>query len=140
MPIASRLGLSNISRQLQDLSFRHIHPLRFQVLTRAMKAVRGNRRELLTKILDGIRSKLAEANIEAGVFGREKSLYSIYHKMIEKRLSFAQVLDMKANVLRIGDGMFIEECQRVARDFPEVQVDEFIVDAMMAHVVRAPQR
>ena len=94
VPIASRLGLSNISRQLQDLSFRHIHPLRFQVLTRAMKAVRGNRRELLTKILDGIRSKLAEANIEAGVFGREKSLYSIYHKMIEKRLSFAQVLDI----------------------------------------------
>ncbi|MGE8319640.1 MAG: isocitrate/isopropylmalate dehydrogenase family protein [Comamonas sp.] len=46
----------------------------------------------------------------------------------------------KANVLRIGDGMFIEECQRVARDFPEVLVDEFIVDAMMAHVVRAPQR
>ena len=94
VPIASRLGLSNISRQLQDLSFRHIHPLRFQVLTRAMKAVRGNRRELLTKILEGIRSKLAEANIEAGVFGREKSLYSIYHKMIEKRLSFAQVLDI----------------------------------------------
>lgn len=94
VPIASRLGLSNISRQLQDLSFRHIHPLRFQVLTSAMKAVRGNRRELLTKILDGIRSKLAEANIEAGVFGREKSLYSIYHKMIEKRLSFAQVLDI----------------------------------------------
>ncbi|MBS0401335.1 MAG: isocitrate/isopropylmalate dehydrogenase family protein [Proteobacteria bacterium] len=46
----------------------------------------------------------------------------------------------KANVLKLGDGMFIEECQRVARDFPEVQVDEFIVDAMMAHVVRAPQR
>jgi 3-isopropylmalate dehydrogenase len=46
----------------------------------------------------------------------------------------------KANVLKLGDGMFIEECQRVARDFPEVRVDDFIVDAMMAHVVRAPQR
>lgn len=46
----------------------------------------------------------------------------------------------KANVLKIGDGMFIEECQRVAREFPEVRVDDFIVDAMMAHVVRAPQR
>ena len=74
VPIATRLGLNNISRQLQDLSFRHIHPLRFRVLTRALKAVRGNRRELLSKILDGIRSTLHEANIEAGVFGREKSL------------------------------------------------------------------
>lgn len=46
----------------------------------------------------------------------------------------------KANVLKIGDGMFIDACHAAARDFPEVQVDDFIVDAMMAHVVRAPQR
>jgi 3-isopropylmalate dehydrogenase len=46
----------------------------------------------------------------------------------------------KANVLKIGDGMFIDACHEVARDFPEVVVDDFIVDAMMAHVVRAPQR
>lgn len=46
----------------------------------------------------------------------------------------------KANVLKLGDGMFIDICHAVARDFPEVQVDDFIVDAMMAHVVRAPQR
>jgi GTP pyrophosphokinase/guanosine-3',5'-bis(diphosphate) 3'-pyrophosphohydrolase len=93
-PIATRLGLNNISRQLEDLSFKHIHPMRFRVLTRAVKAVRGNRRELLSKILDGIRSKLHAASIEAGVFGREKSLFSIYHKMVEKHLSFSQVLDI----------------------------------------------
>ena len=46
----------------------------------------------------------------------------------------------KANVLKIGDGMFIDICRAVAREYPEVQVDDFIVDAMMAHVVRAPQR
>jgi 3-isopropylmalate dehydrogenase len=46
----------------------------------------------------------------------------------------------KANVLRIGDGMFIEECRKCALDFPAVKVDDFIVDAMMAHVVRAPEK
>ncbi|MCW5236157.1 isocitrate/isopropylmalate dehydrogenase family protein [Verminephrobacter eiseniae] len=46
----------------------------------------------------------------------------------------------KANVLKIGDGMFVDICRQVAREFPEVRVDDFIVDAMMAHVVRAPQR
>ncbi|RZL90353.1 MAG: isocitrate/isopropylmalate dehydrogenase family protein [Variovorax sp.] len=46
----------------------------------------------------------------------------------------------KANVLKIGDGMFIDVCHQVAREFPQVQVDDFIVDAMMAHVVRAPRR
>jgi len=46
----------------------------------------------------------------------------------------------KANVLKIGDGMFIDVCREVGRAYPEVTIDDFIVDAMMAHVVRAPQR
>jgi 3-isopropylmalate dehydrogenase len=46
----------------------------------------------------------------------------------------------KANVLKIGDGMFIDICHQVGKEFPAVKIDDFIVDAMMAHVVRAPQR
>jgi len=46
----------------------------------------------------------------------------------------------KANVLKIGDGMFIDACQRIGREFPDVVIDDVIVDAMMAHVVRAPQK
>ena len=46
----------------------------------------------------------------------------------------------KANVLRLGDGMFLAECRDVARGFPAVLFDDVIVDAMMAHVVRAPSR
>ena len=46
----------------------------------------------------------------------------------------------KANVLKLGDGMFIEECRKAAAEFPDVKVDDVIVDAMMAHVVRAPSR
>jgi 3-isopropylmalate dehydrogenase len=47
----------------------------------------------------------------------------------------------KANVLKIADGMlFLDECRKVAAEFPEVTVDDVLVDAMMAHVVRNPQR
>jgi 3-isopropylmalate dehydrogenase len=46
----------------------------------------------------------------------------------------------KANVLKVTDGLFIEECRKVAREFPAVTVDDVIVDAMMAHVVRNPRR
>jgi 3-isopropylmalate dehydrogenase len=46
----------------------------------------------------------------------------------------------KANVLKVTDGLFIESCRKVAREFPAVAVDDVIVDAMMAHVVRNPQR
>jgi guanosine-3',5'-bis(diphosphate) 3'-pyrophosphohydrolase len=93
-PIANRLGLNKLFRQLQDLSFEHIYPMRARVLERALRAARGNRRELLSRILDGIQGKMREAGIEAQVFGREKSLYSIYRKMADKHLSFSQVLDI----------------------------------------------
>ncbi|MBV7482063.1 isocitrate/isopropylmalate dehydrogenase family protein [Bordetella sp. BOR01] len=46
----------------------------------------------------------------------------------------------KANVLKIGDGMFIDMCHQVGKEFPDVRIDDVIVDAMMAHVVRAPDR
>lgn len=46
----------------------------------------------------------------------------------------------KANVLKVTDGLFVEECRKVAQEFPAVSVDDVIVDAMMAHVVRNPQR
>ena len=46
----------------------------------------------------------------------------------------------KANVLKIGDGMFLDICREIARAFPDLVVDDVLVDAMMAHVVRQPDR
>src|SRR5579864_6482338 len=46
----------------------------------------------------------------------------------------------KANVLKIGDGMFLDICRETARAFPGLIVDDILVDAMMAHVVRQPDR
>ncbi len=46
----------------------------------------------------------------------------------------------KANALKLGDGMFLEECRKQKERFPDVSYDEFIVDAMMAHVIRSPSR
>lgn len=93
-PIASRLGLNTIYQELQDLAFRYLYPTRYQVLSKAVKAARGNRREVVGKILDSIKQCLQKAEIEAQVTGREKHLYSIYKKMIEKSLSFSEVLDI----------------------------------------------
>jgi guanosine-3',5'-bis(diphosphate) 3'-pyrophosphohydrolase len=93
-PIANRLGLNNLYRELQELAFRHVWPLRYAVLSKAIKAARGNRREVVGKILAGIKARLAEAKIEAEVMGREKHLYGIYRKMRGKSLSFSQVLDI----------------------------------------------
>jgi GTP pyrophosphokinase len=102
-PIANRLGLNAIYQELQDLSFKYLHPNRYNVLAKALKVARGNRREIVSKILDGIRNKLAEHNIEADVTGREKDIYSIYKKMQSKSLAFAEVLDIYAFRVLVKD-------------------------------------
>jgi len=93
-PIAHRLGLNNLFRELEELSFQHLHPMRYRVLQRAVLAARGNRRELLSKILQSVRKALQEPKLRAEVYGREKTLYGIYRKMVEKNLSFSEVLDI----------------------------------------------
>ncbi len=93
-PIAHRLGLNLIYRELQELSFRAISPHRFAVLQRAVLAARGNRRELVGKVMDAVRSALPAAGIEADVYGREKTIYGIYHKMLDQKKSFSEVLDI----------------------------------------------
>ncbi|MDD5250770.1 MAG: bifunctional (p)ppGpp synthetase/guanosine-3',5'-bis(diphosphate) 3'-pyrophosphohydrolase [Rhodocyclaceae bacterium] len=93
-PIANRVGFNTLYRELQELAFRHLYPLRYRVLSKALKAARGNRREVVGKILEAVKKRLPAAGIEAEVIGREKHLYSIYRKMREKSLSFSQVLDI----------------------------------------------
>jgi GTP pyrophosphokinase len=93
-PIALRLGLNNIYQELQELGFRYSYPLRYRVLIKATKAARGNRREVVGKIQDAITNKLKEAGLDFQVSGREKHIYSIYRKMVEKQLSFSEVLDI----------------------------------------------
>ena len=94
VPIAHRLGLNNIYRELQDLAFSHLYPVRYKTLSKAVKAARGNRREVVSKILDSVKNTLAATGIQAQVYGREKTLYGIYRKMRNKHLSFSQVLDV----------------------------------------------
>ncbi len=61
VPIAHRLGLNNIYRELQDLSFSHLYPVRYQTLAKAVKAARGNRREVVKKILEAVKNHAGEA-------------------------------------------------------------------------------
>jgi GTP pyrophosphokinase len=102
-PIANRLGLNSIYHELEDLAFKHLYPVRYRVLSKAVKSARGNRREVVQKILENIRARLKENNIEATVTGREKHIYSIYRKMKDKHLPFAKVLDIFGFRLLVRD-------------------------------------
>jgi len=93
-PIAHRLGLNMIYRELEDLSFKNTWPMRYRALDRSVKKVRGNRKEIVQKILDDVRRAFVNVNLEIDIRGREKSLASIYNKMRTKHLSFNEVLDV----------------------------------------------
>ena len=102
-PIANRLGLNDLHHELQDLSFKYLHPNRYSVLAKALQVARGNRRAVVGKILETIRGKLAEFNIQADVTGREKDIYSIYKKMQSKSLAFSEVLDIYGFRVLVND-------------------------------------
>lgn len=93
-PIANRLGLNAIYQQLEDLSFQYLYPMRFRAISKAIMAARGNRKEVVSKILESIKQQLISLNIEAEVSGREKHLYSIYKKMAGKTTAFSQIYDI----------------------------------------------
>lgn len=93
-PIASRLGLYKIYREMLDLSFKAAYPMRFNVLSKAVRAARGNRREAIAQVYQEVTRALPRAGIKAEVFAREKALYSIYQKMRSKRMPFSKVYDV----------------------------------------------
>ncbi|MBI3382787.1 RelA/SpoT family protein [Aquabacterium sp.] len=94
VPIAHRLGLNQTYRELQELSFQYINPWRHSVLSKAVKKTRGNRRDLVDRIRKEVEEAFRDADMQVEVYGREKTIFSIYNKMIEKHLSFAQVSDI----------------------------------------------
>ncbi|MFM8755799.1 MAG: RelA/SpoT family protein, partial [Limnohabitans sp.] len=93
-PIAHRLGLNQIYREVQDLSFRHLMPWRHAVLSKAVSRARSRRRDLIQKVQAEVEAAFAQAGLQVRINGREKTLYSIYRKMDSKHLSFAQVTDI----------------------------------------------
>ena len=95
-PIANRLGLNSIRLELEDLGFAALHPHRYRVLTVQLKKARGHRKQVVRKIETGLKRRLRQEKLEAELVGREKHLYSLYRKMREKRLPFAEVLDVYA--------------------------------------------
>lgn len=96
VPIANRLGMNNVRLELEDLGFAALYPMRYRVLTEAVRRARGNRKEIVRKIETAIKRRLRQESLSATVIGREKHLYSIYQKMLNKVQSFSEVFDVYA--------------------------------------------
>ncbi len=93
-PIAHRLGLNQTYRELQELSFQHTRPWRYAALSKAVQRARGFRRDIVERIQRDVEKAFAQNQLPMQVSGREKTLFSVYRKMHEKHLSFADVNDI----------------------------------------------
>jgi guanosine-3',5'-bis(diphosphate) 3'-pyrophosphohydrolase len=93
-PIANRLGVYNLKTELEDFGFRFAHPYRYRVLDKAVRRAQGNQSQLLKRITERLETSLKKADIKGVVFGRQKNLYSIYRKMLEKRRSLSEIADV----------------------------------------------
>ncbi|ALU43160.1 bifunctional GTP diphosphokinase/guanosine-3',5'-bis pyrophosphate 3'-pyrophosphohydrolase [Pseudoalteromonas rubra] len=109
-PIANRLGIHDIKNELEDLGFSALYPMRHRALKSEVAKARGNRKEVISNIQSEIESRLEEAGIDASVSGREKHLYSIYKKMLNKELLFNEVMDIYAFRINVNS---IDTCYRV---------------------------
>ncbi|WP_057833078.1 bifunctional GTP diphosphokinase/guanosine-3',5'-bis pyrophosphate 3'-pyrophosphohydrolase [Colwellia sp. TT2012] len=109
-PIANRLGIHDIKNELELLGFEALYPMRSRALKSAVKSARGNRKAIIDNIEKEISARLKESGIEAQVIGREKHLYSIYKKMLNKELMFNEVMDIYA--FRVIVTEKIDNCYR----------------------------
>ncbi len=108
-PIAHRLGLNQTYRELQELSFQHLRPWRHAALSKAVQKARGYRRDIVDRIQRDVEKSFVTAKLAVQVHGREKTLFSIYKKMREKHLTFAQVNDIFGFRIVVGT---LDECYR----------------------------
>lgn len=110
-PIANRLGMHAFRVELEDLGFEALHPLRYRILKNAVAKARGNRKAVIELISEQIRAALKKSNVaHAKLSGREKHVYSIYKKMLQKHLSFSEIMDMYGFRIIVDK---IDTCYRV---------------------------
>ena len=109
-PIAQRLGMNLMRCELEDLGFHVLYPIRYRVLADAVRKSRGNRKEIVNQITNSILNRMEQEKISADIQGREKNLYSLYKKMVNKHLSFSDVMDMYAFRIIVDD---VDTCYRM---------------------------
>ena len=109
-PIANRLGVRQWAVELEDLSFAALYPMRYRILSNAMRKRHGNRKAIVERINEAIVEQLKLEEVDGEVSGREKNVYNIYRKMREKNLSFEQVHDIYAFRVVVDK---VDTCYRV---------------------------
>ena len=109
-PIANRLGMNNVRVEFEELGFAALYPMRARRIAAAVKRIRGNRKEIVSKIQTSIEACLEREGLPGRVVGREKHLFSIYHKMRSRHKPFSEIMDVYAFRIIVDQA---DSCYRV---------------------------
>jgi GTP pyrophosphokinase len=93
-PLAHRLGVQRIKSELEDLSFRALHPHRFEEIGRLVEKREGERQDYVENVCADLQGRLREMKVKADVEGRPKHLYSVYEKMVLRGKEFNEIYDL----------------------------------------------
>jgi RelA/SpoT family (p)ppGpp synthetase len=109
-PLALRVGMQDMRAELEDLSFKCIHPQRAKILENAVKSSSGGRKKIVEKIRKELKKRLKINNVDdVAVKGREKNLYSIYSKIKSKHKPFSEILDVYGFRILVDS---VDDCYR----------------------------
>jgi GTP pyrophosphokinase len=96
-PLANRLGVWELKWELEDLSFRFLHPAIYKEIAQQLDEKRTEREQFIAEAIDRLQAELVTAGVSnAEVYGRPKHIYSIWNKMRKKDVAFSEVYDVRA--------------------------------------------
>ena len=109
-PLAGRMGMQTMREELEDLSFRWLHPDAYKAVRERLQALSAKNSGLVGEISRSLTEKLAVGEKAPEIAGREKKPYAIWRKMQNKQISLEQLSDIYAFRVIVDD---IEDCYRV---------------------------
>ena len=95
-PLANRLGIGQLKWELEDISFRYLHPQVYKKIAKLLDETRLEREQYMSDFVGNLNNQLHVLHINGTVYGRPKHIYSIWKKMQQKSLDFEQLFDVRA--------------------------------------------
>jgi guanosine-3',5'-bis(diphosphate) 3'-pyrophosphohydrolase len=95
-PLAHRMGLYNVKTELEDLSMKYLEPQEYKEIARKLSETKRERTRYINEFIKPLKEKLQKADLDFEIFGRPKSIHSIWNKIKKKAVDFEEVYDLFA--------------------------------------------
>ncbi len=108
-PLAHQIGMHKMATELEDCSFKTLHPVRYKFIQDALEENNLNKKTLISRVKRSLNARFKKNDIEAKITGREKRVFSIYQKIKKKKFSFADIYDVFAFRVLVNNA---EDCYK----------------------------